>query len=43
MSILKINMVKEASLEFRLRRINKTINYLLDDLMSEKDKKQRSI
>ena len=41
MSILKINMVEEASLEFRLRRINKTINYLLDNLMSEKYKKTK--
>ena len=34
-------MVEEASLEFRLRRINKTINYLLDNLMSEKYKKTK--
>ena len=26
--ILKINMVEEASLEFRFRKINETINYL---------------
>ena len=37
-------MVKEASLEFRLRKIDETRNYLLDeikpnDLMSEKYKK----
>ena len=37
-------MVEEASLEFRLRKINETINYLFDeikhnDLMSEKYKK----
>ena len=40
-SILKINMLKEASIEFRLRTIDETRNYLLDevkyyDLMSEK-------
>ena len=39
-----VNMVEEASLEFRLRNIDKTRNYLLDeikynDLMSEKYKK----
>ena len=44
MSILKTNVVKEASLEFRLRKIDETRNYLLDgikynDLMSEKYKK----
>ena len=43
-SILKINMVQEASLEFRLRRIDQTKNYLLsemkhEDMMSEKYKK----
>ena len=27
-SILKINMVEEASFEFRLRKINETKNYL---------------
>ena len=37
-------MVEEASLDFRLRKIGETINYLLDqikhdDLMSEKYKK----
>ena len=37
-------MVEDASLEFRLRKINETRNYLLDEikhnnLMSEKDKK----
>ena len=37
-------MVEEASLEFRLRKIDETRNYLLDeirdnDLMSEKYKK----
>ena len=42
--ILKVNMVEEASLEFRLRNIDKTRNYVLDkikynDLMSEKYKK----
>ena len=36
-------MVEEASIEFRLRKINETRNYLLDeikhnDLMSEKYK-----
>ena len=41
---LKINMVEEASLEFRLRKIDGTRNYLSDeikhiDLMSEKYKK----
>ena len=40
-SFLKINMVEKASLEFRLRKIDETGNYLLDeikhnDLMSEK-------
>ena len=39
--ILKINMVEEGRLELRLRNIDETINYLLDeiklnDLMSEK-------
>ena len=39
--ILKINMVEEGSLELRLRKIEETINYLLDEiklnnLMSEK-------
>ena len=39
-------MVEEASLEFRLRKIDETRNYLLDeikhnDLMSEKYKKTR--
>ena len=39
-----MNMVEEASLEFRLRKIDQTRNYLLDeikhyDLMSEKYKK----
>ena len=43
-SILKINMLEEASLEFRLRKIDQTRNYLLDeikhnDLMSGKYKK----
>ena len=38
------NMVEEASLEFRLRKIDQTRNYLFDeikdnDLMSEKYKK----
>ena len=37
-------MVEEASLEFRLKKIDETKNYLLNDikhndLMSEKDKK----
>ena len=40
-NILKTNMVEKVSLEFRLRKINETRNYLLDeikhnDLMSEK-------
>ena len=40
-------MVQEASLEFRLRKIDETWNYLLDetkhnDLMSEKYKKTRT-
>ena len=30
MSILKINMVEEASLDFRLRKIDETRNYLLE-------------
>ena len=43
-SILKINMVEEESLEFRLKEIDETRNYLLkeikhNDLMSEKYKK----
>ena len=43
-SILKTNMIEEASLEFRLRKIDETRNYLLgeikhNDLMSEKYKK----
>ena len=42
-SILKINMVEVASLEFRLTTINETKNYLLDeikynDLISKKHK-----
>ena len=40
---VKTNMVEEASLEFRLRTIDETRNYLLDvikhnDLISEKYK-----
>ena len=40
----KENMVEEASLEFRLRKIDETRHYLLDetkhnDLISEKHKK----
>ena len=31
-SILKIDMVEEASLEFRLRKIDETRNYLLDKI-----------
>ena len=31
-SVLKINMVEEASLEFRLRKIGETRNYLLDEI-----------
>ena len=43
-SILKINMVEETSLEFRLRKIYATRNYILDQikhnyLMSSKYKK----
>ena len=43
-SFLKINMTEEASLEFRLRKIDETTNYLLEeikhnDLMREKCKK----
>ena len=43
-SILKTNMIEEASLEFRLRKIDETRNYLLgeikhNDLMNEKYKK----
>ena len=41
-------MVEEASLEFRLRKIDETRNYLLDeikhnDLMSEKYLKRRHV
>ena len=44
MNILKTDMVEEASLEFRLRKIDETKYYLLDeikhnDLTSEKYKK----
>ena len=40
-SILKVNMVEVASLEFRLRKIDETRNYVLDEtkhnyLMNEK-------
>ena len=43
-SIWKINMIEEASLEFWLRKIGETRNYLLEEikhnyLMSEKYKK----
>ena len=43
-NILKTNMVEEANLEFRLKKIDKTRNYLLEviknnDLRSEKYKK----
>ena len=44
-SILKINLVKESSVEFRLRKLDETRYYLLDeiikhnDLMSENYKK----
>ena len=31
-SILKINMVEEASLEFRLRKIDETKNNVLDEI-----------
>ena len=31
-SILKVNIVEEASLEFRLRKIDETRNYLLDEI-----------
>ena len=31
-SILKVNMVEKANLEFRLRKINETRNYLLDEI-----------
>ena len=46
-SILKINMVAEESLGYRLRKIDETRIYLLDqvkhnDLMSEKYKKTRT-
>ena len=42
-SILKINIAEEANLEFRLRKIDETRNYLFDeikhnDLMSQKYK-----
>ena len=44
LSISKINITEEASLEFRLRKIDETRNYLLDeikhnDLKNEKYKK----
>ena len=32
MNISKINMVEKASLKFRLRKIDKTRNYLLDEI-----------
>ena len=32
MSILKINMIEEASLEYKLRKIDETRNYLLDEI-----------
>ena len=43
-SLLNVDMVEEASLKFRLRKIDETKNYLLDeikhnDLMSGKYKK----
>ena len=46
--ILNINMVKEASFEFRLRKIDETRNYFLDetkhnDLICEKHKMRVSI
>ena len=31
-SILKTNMIEEASLEFRLRKIDETRNYLLNEI-----------
>ena len=31
MSILKINMIEKVSTEFRLRKIDETSNYLLDE------------
>ena len=31
-STLKINMTEEASLEFRLRKIDETKNYILDEI-----------
>ena len=31
-----INMVEESSIEFRLRKIEETRDYLRDDLMNEK-------
>ena len=31
-SILKTNMIAEASLEFRLRKIDETRNYLLNEI-----------
>ena len=44
-NILKVNMTEEASLDFRLRKIDQTRNYLLDEikhngLMREKYKKK---
>ena len=31
-SILKMNVVEEASLEFRLKKVDETRNYLLDEI-----------
>ena len=48
MSILNTNLVEEASLEFRLRKIDERRNYLLDeikhnDLMIESIRRHVSI
>ena len=34
-SILKINMVEEASLEIRLRKIDETRSFLLDEIKQD--------
>ena len=33
-SISKINIAEEASLEFRLRKIDETRNYLLEEILN---------
>ena len=34
-SVLKINMVEEASLEIRLRKIDETRSFLLDEIKQD--------